>query len=421
MFLFFRLIALLPFASRRVEKIRAGVAGRETLFEELAAQLQRCGPGPRVWLHAASMGEYEQARPILRELRGRFPRAVRVLTLFSPSAYNHLSRQNPPAEVFGYLPFDSLPNARHFLDLVQPAAGIVIRHDLWPNFLWEAARRGILLILADASVSANAHSLRHRFGVRHFNRELFASFDWVCAVSPAAAENLRNLMRHPERLRIVGDTRYDQVLFRTRAREALKLVPEAWQARRHIFVAGSTWPSDEAVIVPAFAAACRRVTGLKMILVPHEPTPEHLAGAERRLQQYQLTSCRLSQSACHPTTQVLLVDRVGVLAELYGAGGVAFVGGSFGPGVHSVLEAAAHGVPVLFGPRMRNSAEAVEMVHIAIGRVIQTAEEGARILAELFLDDARAGEWGSKCRRFVEEKAGASGEIVKLVEARTSA
>jgi len=417
MFLFFRFAAVLPFRSRRLEKIKAGVAGRKNLFAGLSAQLQRCGSGPRIWIHASSMGECEQARPILRELQERLPHSVRVLTLFSPSAHVHLSRQNLPAEVLSYLPFDSRSNVRRFLDLVQPAAGIFIRHDLWPNFLWQARQRGVKLLLADASVSANAKSFRHKPGVRNFNREVFANFDWICAVSGVAAENLRDLIRHPERLLRTGDTRYDQVVFRARAGNISQLLPEAWQTHTHIFVAGSTWPSDEEVLIPAFAATRSRIPEARMILAPHEPTAEHLQSVEKSLKTHRLTSCRLSQAFSQPAQAVVLVDRVGVLAELYGAGSVAFVGGSFGPGVHSVLEAAAHGLPVLFGPAMRNSAEAMEMEQLGLGKILREHTEGAQILMELFEAPARANAWGKKCRAFVEQKTGAARSIVTLLEA----
>ncbi|MGH7492649.1 MAG: 3-deoxy-D-manno-octulosonic acid transferase [bacterium] len=410
------LIAVYPFPSRIVAKIREGIQGRRNLFEDLAAQLQGCAAGQRVWIHASSMGECEQAQPILRELHSRFPQAVRVLTLFSPSAYAHLVRPNLPAEVVCYLPFDRLPDVRRFFDLVKPATGIFIRHDLWPNFLWEARRRGVTLILADASVSMNASSLRHKPVVRHFHREIFANFDWIGAVSQTATESLLPLVRSPERLRQLGDTRYDQVLFRTQAGELRRLLPADWQARAHTFVAGSTWPPDEEIVIPALAAARTKILNARMILVPHEPTEEHLQGAEKLLHKHRLTGCRLSKSFSQPATEVLLVDRVGVLAELYGAGSVAFVGGSFGPGVHSVLEAAAHSVPVLFGPRMRNSAEAVEMEQVGIGKIISNAEEAARTLIDLLADLPHAQAWGQKCRAFVEQKAGAAREIVRLLE-----
>src|SRR5574341_1531035 len=219
-FVFHALAFLARVGFHRFEKIRLGIDGRKRLFAELEAQLQKVKKaGLRFWIHAASMGECEQARPLLLEIEKRFPEAVRVLTLFSPSVYANIKRANVPAEVVSYLPFDSVHNARRFLHLVNPTAGILIRHDLWPNHVWEAKRRGVALILANASVSANSRSLRHQPLVRQFNRALFEACDVICAVSSEAMQSLMPLVRHPERLVITGDSRYDQVLFRMQSKK----------------------------------------------------------------------------------------------------------------------------------------------------------------------------------------------------------
>jgi 3-deoxy-D-manno-octulosonic-acid transferase len=417
--LFFSLhaLALLPAASGALIKIRNGVRGRKGWREDLRAQLQPFSSHrPRVWIHAASMGECEQAQPLLRELGARFPQAVRVLTIFSPSAVRHLSRQSFPAEVICYLPFDGLFQVRKFYEAVQPRAGIVIRHDYWPNFMWEAKRRGVQLILADANVSANADSLRHKPVARNFNREMLAQFDVIAAVSASAAESLRPLLRFPERLRVLGDTRYEQVLYRVQRAAPQNILPQSWREKAIHLVAGSTWPSDEAVIIPAFAELRRRLPHVRMILVPHEPTAANLENAERRLQEHALSSVRLSRAHESEAATVLLVDRIGVLAELYAAGQIAFVGGGFGPGVHSVLEAAAHGVPVLFGPRHFNSTEALEMARAGIGKTIANEKECEDELLRLLEDEASRLEWGSRARAFVEGKTGAAAAIVALLE-----
>lgn len=418
LFFFVHLLALLPARTGTLLKIRNGVRGRKGWSESLRAQLQPfSNERPRVWLHAASMGECEQAKPILRELGARLPHAVRVLTIFSPSAMRHITRENFPAEAICYLPFDSLLQVRKFFNAVQPVAGIVIRHDFWPNFMWEAQRRGVRLLLADASVSANAHSFRHKPLVRNFNREVLAQFDTIAAVSASAAENLRPLLRYPERLRVLGDTRYEQVLHRVQHAAPQNLLPPSWREQEISLVAGSTWPSDEAVLIPAFAAARERFPHMRMILVPHEPTEAHLQNAERLLHEHRLSSVRLSHAQQHETAEVLLVDRIGVLAELYGRGQIAYVGGAFGPGVHSVLEAAAHGVPVLFGPRHNNSAEAVEMTHNGCGKMISTRDECVRALDELWSNEKLRAEQGRACRAFVEQKTGAARAIVSWLTA----
>ena len=321
LFFFIHVLSWWPARSGTLLKIRNGVRDRKDWLSDLRAQLQPFSTTPlRVWIHAASMGECEQAQALLREIGARFPQAVRVLTIFSPSAMRHLTRSNFPAEVICYLPFDSWPQVRKFYDTVQPRVGIVIRHDYWPNFMWQAKRRGMPLLLANASVSANANSFRHKPLVRHFNREVLAQFDVIAAVSSAAAENLRPLLRYPERLRILGDTRFEQVVHRVQHAAPQNILPQAWREKEFHLVAGSTWPSDEAVLIPAFAAVQQRLPHLRMILVPHEPTEAHLQNAERLLQEHLLSSVRLSHAHTHEPAAVLLVDRIGVLAELYGAG-----------------------------------------------------------------------------------------------------
>jgi len=417
MFLGFQAVAFLSrLGFSRFDKIRAGIAGRKKLFAELASQLAPVkNSGPRFWIHASSMGEYEQARPLLQEIKNRFPEAVRVLTLFSPSAYANLKRANIPAEAVSYLPFDSFWNARRFLNLVNPNAAIIIRHDFWPNHLWEAKKRGVKILLANASVSANARSLRHWPLVRHFNRAVFDSFDAIGAVSAHAAQSLASLVRYPERLAVTGDSRYDQVLFRSQSKKIDEVLPEHWRDGSPIFVAGSTWPSDEEILLPAFVAARKHLPALRLILVPHEPTPEHLTSLEKQIAAAGLVSVRLSQVRKKGNEAVLLVDRIGVLAILYSAGQVAFVGGSFGPGVHSVLEAAVHGVPVLVGPRFRNSPEAVELNEKKLLTVFSTVEECQKELLVFFQNAALRQEKGDQHREFVLARCGASEKMIDIL------
>jgi 3-deoxy-D-manno-octulosonic-acid transferase len=431
LFLGFHFAALLSrIGFHRFDKIRAGVDGRRTLFTDLAVQLQQVkNAGPRFWIHAASMGEYEQARPLLQEIGQRFPAAVRVLTFFSPSAYANINRANIPAEAVSYLPFDSVRNARRFLRLVNPHTAIIIRHDIWPNHLWEAKRSGVTLALADASVSANVRSWRHKPIVRHFNRAVLETFDAICAVSVEATQSLKSLLRYPELLVVTGDTRYDQVLFRTQSKKIEMVLPEEWRDGSPLFVAGSTWPSDEEILLPAFIAARNQLPELRMILVPHEPTPEHLAQLEKLLAKYELIGVRLSQitaemensphvpHSSHPplSPSILLVDRIGILAVLYSAGQITFVGGSFGPGVHSVLEAAVHGVPVLVGPRFHNSTEAIELVATNLLASVTNVEECQQKLLELFQDSALRQEKGAHHREFVLARCGASAKVIDIL------
>ena len=401
----------------RFAKIRAGLIGRKNLFTELAAQLSSVNnSAPRFWIHASSMGEYEQARPLLQEIHQRFPGAVRVLTFFSPSAYANIKRANIPAEVVSYLPFDSLSQARRFIRMIKPVAAIIIRHDFWPNHLWEAQRHGTIILLANASVSANARSLRHWPLVRHFNRAVFDTFNTICAVSESAAVSLKPLVRYPERLLVTGDSRYDQVLFRSQSKKVADVLPAHWRDGSPTFIAGSTWPSDEEVLLPAFIGARQKISPLRMILVPHEPTPAHLTQLEAQLQHAGLASVRLSEErAVEKDAPVLLIDRIGILAIVYSAGQVAFVGGSFGPGVHSVLEAAVHGVPVIVGPRFKNSPEAVALLEKKLLTPVADANACQKALVEFFQNAALRQTRGTQHWEFVLAHSGASAKIIDLL------
>jgi 3-deoxy-D-manno-octulosonic-acid transferase len=402
-------------AARLSRKIRRSIRGRASLMSDLARQLRAISPQrSRVWIHAASMGEYEQARPVIREIKQRLPECVIILSFFSPSAYEHVQKDATLADVMCYLPFDGRRRALRFLRLVQPDAGIFIRHDLWPNHLWLAKRRGVFLVLASASV--HEKSLRHKPVLRSLNRAVFESFDIVGAISDKAVHGLEKFVRDKARLLVTGDTRYDQVLFRSREKKLDGVLPEVWRDGKKTFVAGSIWREDAAVIVPAFASAQKEISDLLLIIVPHEPAPPHLEEIESLCATGGLAAVRLSQWRDGDRSPVLIVDRVGILANLYGAGVVAFVGGSFGPGIHNVLEAAVHGVPVLFGPRMRNSAEAIELVESGLSQIVTDEISCNRTLIRLLVDHHWRTELGERSRAFVIERCGASAKLVDLIK-----
>jgi len=398
-------------------KIRAGIRGRALLFEDIAAQIRNASPrasGPRLWIHAASMGEYEQARPLIREIRQRFPECLIVLSFFSPSAFNHVQKSASLADVVCYLPFDSRSRARRFLRLIQPDAGIFIRHDLWPNHLRAAKQAGAWLMLACASV--HEKSLRHKPLLRSFNRAVFECFDVVAAISEPAAAGLEKFICRRQRVLVAGDTRYDQVLFRSVEKKLDEVLPATWRKEGKRFIVGSAWPEDVAVVAPAFASARHQIRDAQMIIVPHEPTPAHVQQIMDLCKSAGLAAAILSRYQKNEAAEVLIVDRIGILANIYGAGQVAFVGGSFGPGVHNVLEAAVHGVPVLFGPQMRNSAEAIEMAEAGIGHVIHDREACERLLIRLFQDADRRRQLAEQSRAFVLNRCGASGRLINLLQ-----
>ena len=394
-------------------KIRRGIRGRKRLFDQLRRQVAALGSGPRLWVHVSSLGEFEQAKPLIADAKKRWPDLKVVVSFFSPSGYDHAGKV-PFVDLTTYLPFDSPRQAHLFLDLIDPTVAVFVRHDIWPNHLWESERRGIPRVLVDASLRPP-----HGWAAgiqRFFNGFLFSLFDVICAVSEEDAERIRAFVPEKEVL-VTGDTRYDQVVRRARETGPIQdLLDHPGLKNLDILVLGSTWPSDEEVVFPALWKLLKR-EGFRAVVVPHEPTSERLVEIEGQFAGQGYRTVRLTEWRRQPEDHwnALLVDTVGLLANLYALGRVAFVGGSFGPGIHSALEPAAHACAVVCGPVYENSPDARVLVQRQGALVIHGSEEAYRTFARLFDDPEYRHRVGMVALQVVREHTGASQRIVESV------
>jgi len=393
-------------------KVRRGVKGRRTLFESLAAAVARIGPGKRVWFHASSMGEFEQARPIIAELRRRHPGVRIIVTFFSPSGYEH-ARKHAVAEVTSYLPFDSTRSAGKFLDLVRPDAAVLVRYDVWPNHIWELRRRGIPTMIANATMRKQSPRLLPV--VRDFHHHVYNALTHILTVSESdrLAFNAFSLT-HPT-VAAIGDTRFDQVSAHSAEARQRHLIPEHVTRGRKIIVAGSTWGEDEAVLIQALRELLQRVPGLLTIIVPHEPTVNHMEELETSLGQF-TTSIRFSALNEYAGQQVIVVDSIGVLMVLYASAHLAYVGGSFRQGVHNILEAAVYGIPVLFGPKHWNSQESLQLLDRGGAFVVTDPDDVVRAAHNLLTDDAARTHAGGRAAAFVQANIGATERFLTYLE-----
>jgi len=397
-------------------KIARGLRGRRHGMAGIRQGVSDWPAGaPRVWLHVASMGEFEQAKPVLRALKQDRPDCRILLTFFSPSGYEH-AHQFPSADLIAYLPFDSYCRSRRFLQLVQPDVFVVIRHDLWPNYLWHLRRLGIPALLIDASLSERR--VRRLRPVAWAVRDVLKTFTEIHAISAGNAESFLPFYPHPDLMHVTGDTRYDQVYNRTQEPEKIATLTESGLFQRsRCFIAGSVWPSDEKVVLPALFDLLAAHKDYKAIIVPHELSPEHLQNVQAALQARRFAYALLSRFPERPNDlQVLVIDRIGILANLYALAELVYVGGSFGPGVHSVLEPSAHGCMVLFGPRYRNSLEAIQLQERNAGQSVQTSEEVARVLQQWLSDPESIRQAGGRALRLVHENLGASQRIAGRIQ-----
>ena len=370
---------------------------------------------PLVWFHAPSVGEGLQATPVIARLRAQRPDVQIAYTHFSPSAAAFAQRAG--ADFADYLPFDSAHDMAVALDTLRPSALIFSKLDVWPMLVAEAVQRRVPVGMISATLSEGSG---RRGGIAEaFAREAYASLHAVGAIDEADAARLVQIGVRRDVISVTGDTRYDQVW--SRAQAVATTAP--WLARfrdvpRVTLVAGSTWPADDAALLPAWCEVAARWPGaLRLIIAPHEPTPVHLQPVERWAAECGLRCARL-HGADDTAADVVLVDRVGVLGDLYALADAAYVGGGFhGSGLHSVLEPAAFGAPVIFGMQYGNSRDAALLLDDAAARNVPDSATLAATLTHWLAPErphARL-EAGTRARSLVQRGLGAADRATELV------
>ncbi len=388
----------------RTFSARRGVVRR---FEAFARDSSR----PLLWMHAPSVGEGLQARPVLDLVRERDHRVQLAYTYFSPSASDFAERLR--VDFRDVLPFDATRDMRAALAALSPTALVFSKLDVWPTLARESARRGTRLGLISATLARGSSRRSGLAGA--LLRSTYARLDRVGAISAEDADRLIALGVPSSRVTITGDTRYDQVWARARRVDRGSPLLNSLASDRPTLVAGSTWPSDDEVLLPAWSRVRARVPGARLIIAPHETTAEHLIAIERWASGEHVSLARLG-AADASTADVVLVDRVGVLGDLYALATAAYVGGGFhAAGLHSVLEPAAYGAPVVFGPRHDASRDATLLMDddAAVG-----VQDGAGLLVALerWLGSAsdRAAA-GAAALRVVHQGLGAAERSYRLV------
>ncbi len=395
-------------------KMREAMAGRRGYRARWEA-LRRDLPAQPVWFHVASVGEFEQARPVISALERARPDVPVVLTFSSPSGYHFARRKETVGagsiRFIDYLPLDSPRAMRFCLDCVNPRALVLVKFDIWPNLVWEASDRRIPILLIDATLSASSRRLS--VAGRWLYRDLYRRIDRILAISDDDARRFAASVPGPDRIDVTGDTRFDRVMERWRARQGVKL--DFLSDSSPTLIAGSTWPPDEVRLLPAVARLLREHAALRFVVVPHEPTPEHVEKLRRWAGAEGFAAGAASTGAAG--ARVVIVDVVGILAEAYRAAHVAYVGGGFTTGVHSVIEPAIAGIPVLFGPRHDNSFEALQLVARGGAVPIQTADDAHAALARYFTDEAARAAAGRAARAYVESQLGATEKCMAALAA----
>ena len=397
-------------------KIKNSLAGRVGLWSRLEAQIiHRDIHKPLLWFHVASVGEYLQAEPVIeRCLQAGLEGAV---TFSSISGYNWAKRTQSSGQmnlvVVEYLPVDFPRNIRRILAILQPALLVHVKFDLWPNLIWKAHAAGVPQFLLSATLQP--HSLRVTSALgRSFYGTIYACLDGIFAVTEAHAQRFRRTNPSHPNIQTVGDTRYDSVLDRKQRLSPPQL--PAGIEEKFVFIAGSSWPPDEALIFPALEAALQEFPDFLVMIAPHEPTEAHLAHGETFFKAWQPQRLTQLNANSSQLPRVILVDVVGVLSSLYQAGHLAYVGGAFTSGVHNVMEPCVMGMPVVFGPLYENSAEAIELLAQGVAFTFKETEGFHKILFRLLHDRSQCARLGKQATQMIESSAGVADQCFDLIQ-----
>ena len=403
--LLLRLLA--PFVS----KAEAWVAGRRGLLAHITRTIGN-DPAPRVWFHCASLGEFEQGRPLLEAYRQAHPNTKLVLTFFSPSGYE-VRKDWPGADYIFYLPLDTRANARAFLDAVQPQLVVFVKYEFWYHFLNEAYRRRIPAIVISAIFRPDQVFFQPLGG---FFRKILTRFTHIFTQNETSAALLRS--HGLTQVSVAGDTRFDTVVATAAAAAQHLPVVDAFVADgTPVLVVGSSWPEDLPVLLPTLR---RYQNALRVLVAPHEINENNLRLVENALPGLVV---RYSQADTATVAQarVLLFDNVGLLSQLYRFGEYAYIGGAFGKGLHNTLEAAAFGLPLFFGPAYGKFQEAMELVALKCAFPVQNAAELENAFTYLWnTEDARL-RLQDATLDYVHDQAGATRTIMAALPGLTTA
>lgn len=395
-------------------KARLWTAGRRNWRERL--RLPAPGAAPKtLWVHVASLGEFEQGRPLIEAFREQFPDWRIVLTFFSPSGYE-IRKNYPHADLVCYLPADTRRNARDFVELIRPDAAIFIKYEFWAHYLLELKKRRIPALLVSALFRENQPFFRWYGG---FWRNMLGCFTHFFVQNQDSAKLLQSIGF--QNITVAGDTRVDRVLKiaegagENEVVAAFKKSPSE-KGGCDLLIAGSTWPPDEILIVEALR---RSSTGdTKVVFTPHDPSPKSVSHLLDLLPQDEFGTTLLYSRATPETAPLassLIIDNIGMLNTLYRYGSVAYIGGGFGKGIHNTLEPAAFGLPVIFGPKYKKFEEARQFAARGGAFVVHDPEELASVLKKL-RDPAFYEKASRAVRGYLEENKGATVRILSFLK-----
>lgn len=384
-------------------KARQISRGRQKTFQELSAKIRH--DKPIVWVHCASLGEFEQGRPVIEAIRKDYPGYQILLTFFSPSGYE-IRKNYDLADYICYLPADTKQNARKLLDLVKPEIVFFVKYEFWHYYLNELKRRNIPLYLVSAIFRENQQFFRNTPWGKWYRQMLFC-FEHFFVQDEHSIKLLNQIgIKNVTR---AGDTRFDRVAEIARNGKHLPLI-EKFKGNSLLVVAGSTWKPDEELL----AEYIHSHPETKFIIAPHETKR---ANIDRLINLLKTTVICYTEATDETVMnkQVMIVDTIGVLSSIYRYADLAYIGGGFGVGIHNTLEAAIFGMPIVFGPNYLKFNEATSMVKLGVAFPVSDSDSVNKLLQQLLSDTEKRNLIALECTKFTEQNLGATQIILNKV------
>jgi 3-deoxy-D-manno-octulosonic-acid transferase len=357
-----------------------------------------------IWFHAASLGEFEQGRPLIEKIKERYPEYKILLTFFSPSGYE-VRRNYQEADIVCYLPLDKPRNVKKFLDIIQPCMAFFIKYEFWKNYLNELHKRNIP-VYSVSSIFRKEQIFFKWYGGAY--RKVLSNFDQLFVQNETSKRFLSKI--GIEKVTVVGDTRFDRVLEIRQEAKNLPLV-EAFKNDSLTIVAGSSWAPDEDLFIEYF----NNHPEIKLIIAPHVIDENHLVEIISKLKRPYVRYSKATEQNVKKA-DCLIIDGYGLLSSIYRYGEIAYIGGGFGVGIHNVLEAAVYGIPVIFGPKYQKFMEARELIEGKGAFSIKDSEELSQLLDKMISDKEYLKESGSNAGNYVTKNLGASELILSQIK-----
>lgn len=380
-------------------KAKLFIQGRKNIFDHLEKTID--GTKKHIWFHFASLGEFEQGRPVLEKIKELHPKKRIVITFFSPSGYE-IRKNYPLAAGVFYLPLDTDGNAKRFISLINPEMAIFTKYEFWYHYFKTLNDRQIPLYLI-SGIFRPDQIFFSWYG--SFHRRILSFVDHFFVQNIESMELLKHLGL--ENTSLSGDTRFDRVAENALSPKKVDLIENGW-INSPVFIAGSTWPADERLI----SALIQQQPDWQFIIAPHEIDEAHIQEIEKLIPG----AVRYSNLVNGATgaAQTLIIDNIGLLSSLYQYARIAYIGGGFGVGIHNTLEAAAFGIPVIFGPKYDKFQEAKDLIALTAARSIETESD----LSKAFTHFNENKEAGKIAQKYVNEKTGSTRQILEFIARR---